>query len=340
MKHHFINIINNTLNDSRICEHLINLEQIKDFSYMVISNTDKPEKDKYDSFIDINDSINCVKNFFYYIDDSLGRMYENILQEKNTYNSIETTSVKFFHISKRDIELNRSSLRNDGSIIIDYSEILYDMYVIAHEVTHKFSFQKEHNSKISNLLGEAPSITMELLLEDYLLKNTNYNKDEVLINRNNELVELYNNSIKFIYEYIILDLNDQKGYISRNLIEEYIKENFSLISDKLLVEEEKTLNYLKKDNKLGFYKRQKYILGMLLAINMNEEFNGNYKDLMRLIKILGNTDISVKRDVDRINAIDLIYIKNRLYINNNYEYMNKLENNYKKFQEKTKSLKR
>ena len=58
--------------------------------------------------------------------------------------------------------------------------------VIAHEMTHKFSFQKEHNSKISTLLGEVPSITMELFLEEYLLNNTHYDKNEILININNE----------------------------------------------------------------------------------------------------------------------------------------------------------
>ena len=340
MKHHFINIINNTLNDSKICEHLINLEQVKDFSYMVLSNTDKPSKDKYDSFVDINDSINCVRDFFYRIDEKLGRMYENILQEKNSYNGIDTTSVKFFHLPKSFSDYNKSGLRNDGSVIIDYSEIIYDMYVIAHEITHKFSYQKEHNSKLNTLLAEVPSITMELFLEDYLLNNTSYNKNEILINRDNELIELYNNSLKFMYEYIILDINDRKGYISRDLIEDYIKENYSEISDKLLSEEKETLNYLKQDSKLGFYKRQKYILGMLLAINMKEEFDDNYKDLTKLINILGNTDISIKRDIDRINVIDLISIKNQLYINNSYEYMNRLENNYKSFNEKTKMLKR
>lgn len=340
MKHHFINIINNTLNDSKICEQLINIEQVKDFSYMVLSNTDNISKEKYDSFVDINESINCVRDFFYHVDENLGRMYENILQEKNKYNGVETTSVKFFHLPKNFSEFNRSGLRKDGSVIIDYSEILYDMYVIAHEMTHKFSFQKEHNSKISTLLGEVPSITMELFLEDYLLKNTSYNKKEILINRNNELVELYNNSLKYMYEYIILDINDRKGYISRDLIEDYIKGNYSDISDKLLSEEKEILNYLKQDNKLRFYKRQKYILGMLLAINLKEEFNNNYKDLLKLINILGNTDMNIKRDIDKIDIIDLISIKNQVYINNSYEYMNRIENNYKKFKDKTMILKR
>ena len=31
-----------------------------------------------------------------------------------------------------------------------------------------------------------------------------------------------NNSLKYMYEYIILDINDRKGYISRDLIEDYI----------------------------------------------------------------------------------------------------------------------
>ena len=57
------------------------------------------------------------------------------------------------------------------------------MYVIAHEMTHKFSYQKEHNSKLNTLLAEVPSITMELFLEEYLLNNTHYDKNEILINR-------------------------------------------------------------------------------------------------------------------------------------------------------------
>ncbi|MBP3800352.1 MAG: hypothetical protein ILA19_05170 [Bacilli bacterium] len=330
MKHHFINIINNTLNDNKISECLTNIEVIKNFSYMVVSNTEKPIEKLYNNHVDINESLRCVRNFFYSIDKNFGSMYENILQEKNMYNGIKTTSVKFFHLPKKFIDFNRSSLRNDGSVIIDYSELLYDIYVIAHEITHKFSFQKEHRSKINDLLCEVPSITMGLLLEDYLLKNTKYNTDEILINRNNELYELYNNSIKYIYEYIVLELYDRKGYVSRNLVEDYIKHEYSEISDKLLAEEE-TLNYLKQENKLGFYKRQRYILGMLLAINIKKVYNDKYSELINLIKILGNTDININEDIERLNTLDLTKIKDKIYINSSYEFLDDLESNYKNY---------
>ena len=330
MKHHFINIINNTLNGNKISECLTNIEVIKNFSYMVVSNTEKPIEKLYNNHVDINESLRCVRNFFYSIDKNFGSMYEYILQEKNMYNGIETTSVKFFHLPKKFIDFNQSSLRNDGSVIIDYSELLYDIYVITHEITHKFSFQKEHRSKINDLLCEVPSITMGLLLEDYLLKNTKYNTDEIVINRNNELYELYNNSIKYIYEYIVLELYDRKGYVSRNLVEDYIKHEYSEISDKLLAEEE-TLNYLKQENKLGFYKRQRYILGMLLAINIKKVSNDNYSELINLIKILGNTDININEDIERLNTLDLTKIKDKIYINSSYEFLDDLESNYKNY---------
>lgn len=82
MKHHFINIINNTLNDNKISECLTNIEVIKNFSYMVVSNTEKPIEKLYNNHVDINESLRCVRNFFYSIDKNFGSMYENILQEK------------------------------------------------------------------------------------------------------------------------------------------------------------------------------------------------------------------------------------------------------------------
>ena len=342
MKHHFINIINNTLNDERICEYLSNIEQVKDFSYIVIKNTDKPTKNTYKNYIDINESIRCVGNFFNSIDKNLGSMYENIIQEKNNYNGIETTSVKFFHLPKECVDFNRSGLKNDGSVIVDYSELLYDMYIIAHEITHKFSFQKNNNSKINGLIREVPSITMELLLEDYLLKNTQYSRDEILVNRNNELYELYNNSLKFMYEYIILDLYDRKGYISRDIVEDYIKKEYSDISDKLLEEKDETLNYLKQYNKLGFYKRQRYILGMLFAINMSKNFNNDYSELFNLISVLGNTDINIKEGGEKLDSLNLRRIKDQIYIKNDPDFLKKTENSYQEFlsDTKTKVIKR
>lgn len=341
MKHHFINIINNTLNDERICEYLSNLEQVKDFSYMVISNTDKPSKATYKSHVELSESIKCVGDFFTNIDKYLGSMYENILQEKNAYNGIETTSVKFYWFPDELIDFNRSGLQRDGSVIIDYSEILYDMYLIAHEITHKISFQKDNNSKINGLLSEVPSVSMELLLEDYLLNNTKYSKDDILVNRSNKLYDLYDNAIKYMYEYIVLDVNDRKGYVSKDVVEDYILREYSDISDKLLKEKYETLNYLKQYNKLKFYKRQRYILGTLFAINMSKDSN-DYSELFNLISILGNTDINIKEDGEKLDSLNLRRIKDQIYIKNDLDFLKKTEKNYQEFlsDTKTKILKR
>ena len=316
--------IQNSLNDNRLKFRLKCFDEITKLAYIIIENTPELNSKEYSSKVSLNTSIQTVINFFDSIKPEYSYMFQNILQEKNLYNGKEDYVVKFYKIlNKEQTEEytgqhrnNKSGVRKDGYVHIDYAENLDDIFTITHEITHKFSQPKNQDSTIKQFLGETSTITMEFLLQDYLFKDTNYNNDEVIVHKNNRLVETYDDSGAIIFENILLKLYKQNdNCITKDILLNYLNsiDKNSKIYELLSMRGEKYLNEIVKYGSLQFYKRQRYVIGTILASDFHNKIKNapeKTSQLCYLIDILGHTDLVADIDLKVLDTLDIPIVNN------------------------------
>lgn len=316
--------IQNSLNDNGLQFQLKYFDEITKLAYIIIENTPELNSKEYSSKVSLNTSIQTVIDFFESIKPEYSYMFQNILQEKNTYNGKEDYSVKFYKIlDKEQTEEytgqhrnNKSEVRKDGYVHIDYAENLDDIFTITHEITHKFSQPKNQDSIIKQFLGESSTITMEFLLQDYLFKDINYNGDEVIVHKNNRLVETYDDAGAIIFENILLKLYKQNdNCITKDILLNYLNsiDKNSKIYGLLSTRGEKYLNEIVKYGSLQFYKRQRYVIGTILASDFHNKIKNNPEktsQLCYLIDILGHTDLVTDSDLKILDTLDIPIVNN------------------------------
>lgn len=316
--------IQNSLNDNGLHFQLKYFDEIIKLAYIIIENTPELNSKEYSTNVSLNTSIQTVIDFFDSIKSKYSYMFQNILQEKNTYNGKDDYSVKFYKIlDKEQTEEytgqhrnNKSEVRKDGFVHIDYAENLDDIFTITHEITHKFSQPKNQDSTIKQFLGETSTITMEFLLQDYLLKDTNYNGDEVIVHKNNRLVETYDDAGAIIFENILLKLYKRNdNCITKDILLNYLNsiDKNSKIYELLSTRGEKYLNEIVKSGSLQFYKRQRYVIGTILASDFHNKIKNNPEktsQLCYLIDILGHTDLVADSDLKVLDTLDIPIVNN------------------------------
>lgn len=316
--------IQNSINDYGLQYHLKYFDEIVKLAYIVIENTPKLDLKEYSLNVSLNTSIQTVVNFFNSIKQEYSYMFQNILQEKNIYNDKEDYSVKFYKIlDKNQTEEydgqhrnNKSEVRKDGFVHIDYAENLDDIFTITHEITHKFSQPKNQDSTIKQFLGETSTITMEFLLQDYLFETTNYNSDEIITHKNNRLVETYDDAGAIIFENILLRLYRQNNNcITQDILLNYLNsiDKDSKIYELLSTKGEYYLNEIVKSGSLQFYKRQRYVIGTILASDFHKKIKNNpekINQLCYLIDILGHTDLVSDSDLKILETLDIPIVNN------------------------------
>lgn len=311
--------IKSSLDDVNLQFQFKYFDEITKLAYIIVENTPELKMMKYSSGVELNTSVEIVASFFASIKPEYCYMFRNILQEMSIYNGREEHAVKFYKIisdghSEEYMGQNRSNkseVRKDGSVHIDYAGNIDDIFTIAHEMTHKFSQQKNQDSIIKQFLGETTTITMELLLQDYLLKNTNYSVEEIIAHKNNRLIEAYDDAGAVIFENILLKLYQQNNnHITQDVLLKYLNslDKNSKIYNLLVTSGEKYLDDIVKSGSLQFYKRQRYVIGMLLACDFHSKIKNN-KELLQqlyyLINILGHTDIMADSDIEVLNTLDI-----------------------------------
>jgi len=121
----------------------------------------------------------CFESYF------KGEIIQKTFMEINEYYHLESGPNPFYsvficeskgnldcfvveEISNQDKNYLIGKMENNQYFYINYSETLSDTYALVHEVTHKFSQPKNQNSTIKSFFGEASSIIMEFLMQDYL----------------------------------------------------------------------------------------------------------------------------------------------------------------------------
>ena len=312
--------IKKSLSDRDLQYQLLYFDEIVKLAIMIINNTPRLEFESYTTDVSLNTSIDNAINFFNEIKPEYAYMLENILREVGTYKGKKDYSVRFFRISEERQRMdpmvgNNSHVKTDGFVHIDYSNTLDDTFSLVHEITHKFSQPKNQDSTIKQFLGETSTISMEFLLEDYLLKNTNYDNREVLIQKNNRLATTYDDALALLFENILLKLYKQNNNcITKEILLNYLNsmDKNSRIYELFLERGERYLNDIVNKGCLQFYKRQRYVIGVVLASYFHNKIK-NDKEMINvlcyLIDILGHTDFLAEEDLRILSNLDIPIVK-------------------------------
>lgn len=305
--------IKNSLSDKDLQYQLLYFDEIVKLAIMIINNTPRLEFKGYTTDVSLNASIDNVIRFLNTIKPEYAYMLENILREVGTYRGKDDYSVRFYRVL--DNKANDSYVRTDGFVHIDYSNTLDDTFTIAHEITHKFSQPKNQDSTIKEFLGETSTISMEFLLEDYLLKNADYDNHEVLIRKNNRLATTYDDALALLFENILLKLYKQNNNcITKEILLNYLNsmDKNSRIYELFLERGERYLNDIVNKGCLQFYKRQRYVIGVVLASYFHNKIK-NDKEMINvlcyLIDILGHTDFLAEEDLRILSNLDIPIVK-------------------------------
>lgn len=322
-------VLARTLEDKNIRQELAYLTETVKLAKIIINNTPDIVKESFKEYVSLSDSINIVGDFLYSLNDNCSSMYFNILQEKNDYNGKEEPSVEFVPFEKTDL----SEVRSDGKVIINYQNNINDIYTTVHEITHKFSQQKYQNSTIKSLLGETSTIAMEFLMEDYLLNNTSYSKEEIKARKQNRFIDTYSDAFAVLFEYTLLELYKKNGIITKDILLNYLNnlDKNSKEYEILSIKGEDYLNEIVNKGNLQFPIRQRYVIGTTLACDFMQKKEENIvkkQQLSYLIDILGHTDLTLEDDIRIVKGLDIPILKN-----NNFEItdesIERITNNYK-----------
>jgi len=266
------------------------LQNIVLLARLVIDNTPNIDDIRVlEEYININDTIKLVIDFFERINPDYAYRIQNIIsQEKNVYNGKEDYSVKFYSKNK----VRDSSIESDGRVKVSFDNTIADSISLAHEMTHKLSSPYEQNSFIKLFLVEVSSIEIELLLYDYLINNNLYKKDinSRMIDR---FLNVYNSACNVLFEYTLLKLYiDNDRYISKQIFMDYIRsmDKSSKLFNIFINLAPKHLLFIYNTESLIFNVSQMYVIGLVLACDFHRSLKNNknvLNELFKLIDILG-----------------------------------------------------
>lgn len=298
------------------------LDEVKKLAQIILVSTPFMRGEKGYPTVDLNDSIRDVKDFFYDFDYDYGQRFENLLRAEDEFDGQKRPIMNFYRVLDSTQErvypeqskYKNSGVRNDGYLKIDYDNTLEDEFAIAHEVTHEFSQQYRYNSLLKNYLGETTSITMEMLLEDYLVEHNKFPEEEVLKNRKNRFINTYNGACTILIECTLIDLYKKNGYINEEIYKNYLNslEDSSVMKKVLVAVGQEHLKQIARTERLQFPVIQNYVIGTVLACDLHHQITQipeKKETLKTLIDVLGNSDFETKEDLEVLENMDIPVIK-------------------------------
>ena len=307
-------IIKNTLNDKNFYYELKYLDEIEKLAKIVVDNTPKLKIKKYSNYVPLNESIINVIDFFDSFNKDYSNYFQNILREKQDDLNISRYS---FNFNKRKEEhiLGNSESRINGSVYINYSETLSDTYALVHEVTHKFSQPKNQNSTIKSFFGEASSIVMEFLMQDYLLNNKDYDLKEIIKEKEIRLFMTELTAENFIITNELIKLYKENNTITKDIFSKYLNglNKNSNIFKVFMKSGTPFLEDILKSKTLNITLLERYLLGPVVASNIHEKIKNDPKNiniLFDLVDIFSHTDITILEDLQKLESLDIEVIKN------------------------------
>lgn len=263
--------IKNTIKDNNLYFQLKYLDEVVKLAYIIIENTPELNRKQNIENIPLNTSLETAIGFFSTINKEYSSLFYNMLHQESNSN------LSFSKISEGK---NQSRVTKDGHVYIEYENSLDDVFTIVHETTHKFSYVKNNNSIIKQFLGETPPITMEFLLQDYLLEKYPNKKEEILTRKNNRLKETYDDAVAIIFENTLLKLYEENNnQITNDILLKFLQsmDKDSKIYELFLMRGPNYLDEIITSKTLSFPKRQRYVIGTLLASNMYHEIKNTPK---------------------------------------------------------------
>lgn len=214
--------------------------------------------------------------------ERLKKCRENGEISEKVYQDLEN-----YHTSAFKVKTEDSGLTSDGQVKMVVFDTTEDIFVCIHEMMHKIFWQ---NLDISDrgfaheYLIEVNSITLELLLHDYLNLNNIHVEDakRYKLNRFTGVLEM---SYLFKFEGLLLLILENEGVITSKNIDKYI----SSCSEKERQEfEQYKLTYLEMIEKDGFqtFMLARYIFGLFGACYIKNKLKEN-KENVNLLYLIG-----------------------------------------------------
>lgn len=165
--------------------------------------------------IDLSQTEAIFHSFLNSFGQEYASYYLNIL-------SFDANRVRF--VSEQGENNISSNLDEDGTTTIVLDGTIKDLFKIVHELTHCVYFQnfpvKERPNNFDFLI-EVNSITMELLLYEYLVQNDLYSQEACkFMNNRFVLFETYNGC--FLFEMLLFRIVEKHKTLSKRLLNKYI----------------------------------------------------------------------------------------------------------------------
>lgn len=309
--------LNEVLDDNYVfvSPFLSNASEIKKLAEMVFVFTPYMRYNSDYIPLDLNDSVRYASEFFHDFDDEYGQRFDNLVTMKNTEGEQEVPVMRFSQNNDSYNPIhNNSYVTVDGLINIDYNDTLRDEFSTVHETTHWFSNQYLTSNRIKELIGESTSICMEMLNEDFLIDKKKLPKNEVLKNRENRFVSMYNSACSFLIENALLEMYKKNKYIDEKVYKEYLNSSNVNPSIKklLLARGEQHIQRIIREGRLQISKDQKYVVGTLLACDLHKrisEFPEAKEVLKTLIDILALDDDEKDKSFEVLEQLDIPIVK-------------------------------
>ncbi len=279
-----------------------NINNCDELIFKIINNIPyefQPIKNYLNTYIDIPQTLEIVRNFLKYYDKNLYNLFNNVM-------SFDKHCIKFEEV--HDNEDTRSYMLMDtGEIVFKIENNIRDVFSIIHEFTHKIDYTlcNLSTTKLINY-SEISTLAMEHRLFEYLIKNNLYSQDAC-----NYIIEIYANSFNNAYYHYFVKLI-QKNY-QKNLNElSYInvdKADFKLKIDYLperiksiLIDMfDKYIEKMKQDSldhklKSDIIQNIPYYYAFLLAPYLSK------KDDHQLITKINRASYNLEEDITNIDS--------------------------------------
>lgn len=300
------------------------LKETSKLAKIIIENTELLPEDKYNEYVFENESRQISIDFMNSLSNELGEKFKSNLVKEDV----------FLHFN----EDKSSSVDINGETNLYLSNNIKDIYTVVHEIIHKMDRKGNNQTTIKNYLGETSPIIGELLLEDYLEKETDLNKSEIHIRNKKRINDTLEDAKRVFFENIVFELYKEKGKINEKVIVDYI-DNLEKPSTEYSLLYKDGTKYLSDFiwNGPKYNERQRYVIGTLLATDFINNDNINKVDnLNTLIDVLSHNEEQIENDLNILSNLDIPIIKDGR-IDTSTETLNRLENNYKKEYNKRKN---
>ncbi len=309
-------IIASELQDHNLQFLLDSLGEIIKLANIIIENTTIPTTQASKQIVPLNESLDNVINFFHQLNPNYATMFQNVLNDGSItfYPLLKPGQIPLYPNQHYN---DQSTVDPNGTIHIDYDETLQDTYKIAHETIHKFSYKPNSNSPIKVVAGEVPTITIDLLLQDYLTESNKYSQNDIDERLKNRLMATYEDAGAITFEYYLLHLYKQNNnHVTPQILLDYLESlnKNSNLYQLFSIKGSQYLDEIVNKGHLQFPIRQRYIIGTMLASDFYSKITNDKSkitELFYLIDILRNDNTTLIKDLDSLEKLNIPIIANK-----------------------------